>query len=66
MKEKARRDMQQKMKEDSEAIREKLSIVGESNKKNDEEQGKMWTPLHLPTEVEFEGKVRRIRLTWSI
>ena len=36
MKEKARRDMQQKMEENSEAIREEVSIFGESNKKNDE------------------------------
>ena len=41
MKEKARRDLKQKMEEDSEAIREEVSIVAESNKKNDKEQGKM-------------------------
>ena len=39
MKEKARRDVKQTMQEDSEAIQEKVSIVGESSKKNDEEQG---------------------------
>ena len=40
MKEKAGRDMKQKMKEYSEAIQEEVSNVGES-KKNDEEQVKM-------------------------
>ena len=38
---KARRDMKQRMEEDSEAIWEDVSIVGESSKKNDEAQGKM-------------------------
>ena len=33
--------MKQNMEEDSGAIQEEVSIVGESNKKNDEEQGKM-------------------------
>ena len=40
MKEKAVKDMKQKMKEYSEAIQEEVSNVGES-KKNDEEQVKM-------------------------
>ena len=41
MTEKARRDMKQRMEEDSAAIREEVSIVGESSKKNGEAQGKM-------------------------
>ena len=42
---KARRDMKQRMEEDSEASRDEVSIVGESSKKNDEAQEKMGQQL---------------------
>ena len=40
--------MKQRMEEDSAAIREEVSIVGESSRKNDEAQGKMeQQPIHI-------------------